>query len=383
MKHNNLLLCFFLLCSLFMACSNEEPLPDTPEASRSRTVLVYLGVDNNFSDEAAQKIRQLTNGWSKNFDGNLLVYADAGEKPALVHIYHSGLRGNTADTIETYTAENSADPAVFTRVMQTVTERYPAASFGLVVLSHATGWLPAEMSAPSISLRSIVFDRGNGNAGTQNYMELTDFAAAIPCKLDFIVFDACFMGAVEVACELKDKADYIVASPAEVLAPGFVYATMMQRLFKPQADLVAVAREFYEYCNDTVQSGLPRSATVSVVKTAELAPLAAFVREITQANAHLENPDNLQTYGYGRQKIYFDLGDYLQALSPEMSDRLQNLLNKCVVYKAATPCYYSAGADRMQPVHAFSGLSVYIPQPAYPQANAAYRRLQWAQMTGM
>jgi hypothetical protein len=67
-------------------------------------------------------------------------------------------------------------------------------------------------------------------------MELADFANAIPYKLDFIIFDACFMGSVEVCYELKDKAEYIVASPTEILSPGFVYSSMMQHLFKPKAD---------------------------------------------------------------------------------------------------------------------------------------------------
>jgi hypothetical protein len=379
MKYNNSVLLYGLLQFFLLTdCQKEELLPDFPATSHNRTVLVYLGVDNNFRDEAAQKIRQLKNGWNRNFDGNLLVYADASEKPVLVHIYHSGLRGNVADTIETYAAENSADPAVFTRVMNTVTERYPAVSCGLVVLSHATGWLPAEMSAPALSLKSLILDRSNGDTGKQNYMELTDFADAIPGELDFIIFDACFMGSVEVAYELKDKADYVIVSPAEVLSPGFIYTTMMQCLFKPHPDLIAVAREFYEYYNDTVQSGLPRSATISVVKTSELEALAAFVKDATQQPVSLHRIDGIQTYGYGRQKIYFDLGDYLQKLSPEMSDQIQNLLNKCIIYKASTPCYYSAATGKMQPIHTFSGLSIYIPQSAYPQANEAYRRLKWA-----
>lgn len=368
----------FAAVTLLGGCT-EDKLPDIPEQSHSRTVLVYLGVDNNFRAEAAEKIKQLKDGWNSHIDGNLLVYADAGENPVLVRIRHSALRGNVADTVETYAAENSADPAVFSRVMQTVAERYPAASFGLVVLSHATGWLPADMSIPQPVLKSVIFDRNGSASSSKSYMDLTDFAEAIPYKLSFIIFDACFMGSVEVTCELKDKADYVVASPAEVLAPGFVYAGMMQHLFRPQPDLRAVAREFYEYYNNPAQSGLPRSATVSVVRTAELEPLAEFVRETMRKNVSPEILNNIQTYGYGSQKIYFDLGDCLQKLSPENFSQAQALIDKCVIYKACTPSYYSAATDGMQPIRAFSGLSVYIPQPEYPQANEAYSRLKWVQ----
>ena len=366
-----LLSCFLLL---FFGCS-KEPCDHMP-VSTQRTVLVYLGVDNNFWREAAEKIDTLKRNWNKNFDGNLLVYADAGPKPVLVHIYHTERRGNVADTIEIYPAENSASTATFTRVLNTVKAYRPAASYGLIVLSHASGWLPADMSNP-LKLRSVIIDTGTNEP--DNYMELADFAKAIPYKLDFAVFDACFMGAVEVVYELKGKVDYVVASPAEVLAPGFVYASMMQHLFQSQPDLTAVAREFYEYYNS--KNGSFRSATVSLIKISALDVLAQIFKEIT-ATIHpfSEDIDNIQTFGFGNQKIYFDLGERLLQLAPEKSMEIQAALDQSVLYKANTPSYFSA-KDGLHPIHAFSGLTVYIPQAAYPEANAAYSRLKWAEAT--
>jgi len=372
----SILLLISILYVILQGCGKEELSPDESPVSARRTVLVYLGTDNNFRAEAAQKIEQLTNNWNKAIDGNLLVYADAGEKPVLIHIYHSGRRGFVADTIEIYAAENSAKPATLARALHTAKAYRPAASYGLVVLSHGTGWLPAEMSNPTIRLKSVIQDTGTNETG--NYMELADFADAIPYKLDFIVFDACFMGSVEVCYELKDKADYIVASPAEVLSPGFVYPTMMQHLFAPVPDLTAVAREFYEYYNS--QTGVFCSATVSVVKTAGLEALATVVKDMTRQNILPDDLGNIQTYGYGSQKIFFDLGDYLQKLSPENHNIIQAAFDQCVSWKACTPSYYSA-AKGIQPIHAFSGLSVYIPQTAYPEANEAYGKLKWAKQT--
>ena len=364
----------FFLC----ACEKEELLPaDEIPVSRFRSVLVYLGVDNNFRAEAQQKIEQLRSNWYKDTDGNLLVYADAGSNPALIHIYHSELRGNVVDTLAVYPAtENSANPETLTRTLNRMQTDFPANSYGLVVLSHATGWVPKEMSLPTLALRSIILDSGTNEP--DNYMELPDFANAIPYKLDFIVFDACFMASVEVAYELKDKTDYVVASPTEVLAPGFVYSSMMQHLFRPQPDLTAVAREFYEYYNQ--QSGSFHSATVSVIKTAALEALADFTKEVIALSGTGEEPVNtVQTFGYKNQKIYFDLGDYLQKLSPERSDELQTIFDQCVIYKAHTPSYYSDGMGTLQTINAFSGLSVYIPQAAYPVANEFYQHLKWAQ----
>jgi len=357
-------------------CCKEKPLPDDPPVSVRRTVLVYLGTDNEFRPEAAQKIEQLKTNWNEANDGNLLIYADTGDKTVLVHIYHSERRGNVADTIETYLPENSANPATFVRVLNKVKSYRPADSYGLIVLSHATGWLPAEMSYPNIRLKSVIQDKSTSEPN--NYMELSDFVDAIPYHLDFIIFDACFMGSIEVCYELKDKVDYIVASPAEVLAPGFVYTTMMQRLFAPVADLTAVARDFYEYYDN--QTGYYRSVTVSVVKTAGLEKLATLLREISPPGHLPDDWENIQTFGFGAQKIYFDLGNYLQKLSNH--NMVITALGECVMYKAHTPGYFSAGTNTMQSIHSFSGLSVYLPQPAYPLANEVYDKLKWTKRIG-
>ena len=372
-KHS-LLLFLTLFCCLLAGCIKDTytPPPDTP----GRTVLVYLGADFDFSNEVAEKINTLKNNWDKNINGNLLVYADAGRtnSPVLVHIYHNKRLGNVADTIEIYDPENSASIEVFTRALNKAKELCPANSlYGLVVLSHGTGWLPSEMSNP-LRLRSVIWDQTTKDP--YNYMEISDFANAIPYKLDFIVFDVCFMGAVEVCYELKDKADYIVASPAEVLVPGFVYSTMVQYMFSPVPDVVAIARDFYEYYDN--RTGFYRSATVSVVKTNELEALATVVKDITQQNAPLNNLNNIQTFGFGSQRIYSDLEDYFTKLSPENKDKIQTALNKCVIYKAHTPSYYSMGTIGMNPINVFSGLTVYIPQPAYPKANEEYGNLKWA-----
>ena len=74
---------FVLLLATFAGCEQDGPMPEIIPISAQRTVLVYLGVDNNFRAESAQKIETLKTNWNKTTDGNLLVYADTGNRPAL------------------------------------------------------------------------------------------------------------------------------------------------------------------------------------------------------------------------------------------------------------------------------------------------------------
>lgn len=325
-----------------------------------RTVIVYLGVDNNFAGEGAQKVKALSEGWRKSYDGNLLVYADAGEA-VLVHVHEK-----SADTIQKYGTENSASPAVLTRVLSEVKERFPADSYGMIVLSHGSGWLPkGQLVEPA----SIIQDR-------YNEMEFLDFVDAIPMSLDFIIFDACFMGTIEVAYELKEKVKYVVASPAEVLSPGFVYGNMMTHLMKAEPDLMSVAKDFYNYFD--VLSGFWKSATVSVVKTDELENIAKFLAaqgDVTDSERVTLR--EVQQYGYGSHSLFWDMGDYVSRWNPERAEQFAELLNQAILYKAATPGYYSSGNNMYNKIHTYSGLAMYVPQADYPFLNREYRKLKW------
>ena len=65
MNPNKHIISLFLLGVLIAGCQKEAVYHS---ASARRTVLVYLGVDNNLRGEASQKITQLKKTWNKNMD---------------------------------------------------------------------------------------------------------------------------------------------------------------------------------------------------------------------------------------------------------------------------------------------------------------------------
>ena len=102
-------------------------------------------------------------------DGNIIVYQDTPFKdsPRLMEIDGKSEKGYI--TIHTYDQENSASPQVLKRVINDVTRLYPAKSYGLIVFSHGSGWLPPHTLVNGS--RSIIIDN-------DNEMEITDFARA-------------------------------------------------------------------------------------------------------------------------------------------------------------------------------------------------------------
>ena len=62
--------------------------------------------------------------------------------------------------------------------------------------------------------------------------DIREIADLLPFKLDYIIFDACFMGGVEVAYQFKDKCRYMCFSQTEILSDGMDYTTMISDLLE-------------------------------------------------------------------------------------------------------------------------------------------------------
>lgn len=356
------LIIILAVITLATACNDET----AKEEPFTRTILVYLGRDNNLYGSSEEKIEAMLEGLDGQH-GNLIFYEDKrGNSPRLMEAYlENGI--NKTRVLETYDDENSASPEVFSRVVNDVLSMYPSDSYGLIVFSHASGWLPeSTLTKP----RSVIID---GKAE----MDLKDFASSIPDNaFYFIIFEACFMAGIEVAYELKDKTDYIVSSSAEILSPGFrpVYPETIDKLFGKVPDLQSFVEKAHEYIAS--QGGASQSSTLSLIKTAGLPALKEWVRENVQSPSTVD-PAEVQYFDRYSYHLFFDFEDYFSRAVNDsyQKDELNRLLDACVIYKAATPSF-------MLPYNGFliekhSGLTTYIEQGAFPFLNEEYKKLKW------
>lgn len=140
-----------------------------------RTVLVWLAGDNNLYSEVPHKLSAIAEGFrnAASSDCRLIVYADRrGNYPQLIEIMPDG----NQSVLETYPAQNSGSPETFSRFLNYMIETAPAKRYGLILFSHATGWLPqGALENPTLEekpLSRTVFD-DNGEQ-----MTLAELAAA-------------------------------------------------------------------------------------------------------------------------------------------------------------------------------------------------------------
>ena len=358
---------------LAASCSPDEK----PAEKLQRAVLIYMAGDNSLNSEAYANIEALKAGFVPA-NGRILVYHDA--RNAAPRLFTLEKEGNTVveKLIEEYPEENSADPTVLSRVLLQMQSLFPAEDYGLVLWSHATGWLPKGMYSLSIQGRSVLtgveYPKVKTFGEDQGFeMALEALATAIPYHLSFILFDACLMGGVEVAYALKDVTNHIIASPAEVLADGFPYELIMQPLFLPQPNLTAVCDAFYNLYNE--MSGLYRSATVGLYATAGLPDLVTVLKPVFAAHREaLSSLDlsGVQKYDRLSNPLFFDLDDFVKQLAtPSEYTLFKTAFDKVVVYKRATPNFITI------PIEKYGGMTTYIPRSTSATLNTAYKNTAW------
>ena len=409
---NRIVLLTIGAASLFLTACSGEDSPEQVSCGPTRTVLVWLGGDNNLADETSRKIEAMRRGWS-GAASECLIYEDTPAGARLLRL-HGGCAPASVPFVETlreYGRENSASAEVFARVLHEVARDYPADSYGLLYFSHASGWFPVGAledpvragdigtSAESVrefrpSVRSLGWDSSTTeqvpDGMTHAEMELSDFAAAIPDgRFDFILFEACLTAGVETAYALRRKADWLLVSSAEIVSPGFtpIYTEAFRYLFDPslEADeaLQAFGRTYIDHVNTL--AGDARSATLSLIRTSGLDSLAARVAEslplFSESTAdmitRLQHFDRPGSYGESPAlPRCFDLGQWIGEVSCTGSHAIfEKQMDRTVAWRANTERFLPS--ENGFAIKHHSGLTTYIPQKAFPRLNDAWRKTAW------
>lgn len=402
-----LLIAILLIASVLLSsCIRNDKVEDR----KFRTVLVYIGADNNLSNIANSNIYSMNSCVSNSMpNDNLLVFVDRQDvEPALLHIHDFKI-----DTVAKYPERDSSDPALLAEVIDYVTSEWKSELYGLVLWSHGTGWIPTKQLhyvAPNMNyvqmrdgaaVERVNDERGNPWAPTKAFawenrkgqtppyhcMDIEEIADAIPDDLfDYIVFDACYMGNVEVAYALRNKADYVISSCYEIVSYGLPYHIVTRDLMKGDlGSLIKTCKEFHNYYNS--MSGWEKMAGISLVRTDELDSLARCFRKIVgQYTDTIPKMDieEIQVFDRFTNHVFFDLLDFVEKLDPNKEElkefRLQ--MERCVPYKVSTNYVFPGDREQIR-VLSYCGLSVYIPLAEYEASglNDDYRKTEWSQIT--
>ena len=408
---------FFLAATMLLfACKKEEQKEEPKEhygTTNGRTVLAYIVSDNNMSAQAQIDIREMLIGAKYLGDkDHLMIYLDDSTFPRIYDVTNSNAGQAYKDLTPVYAFDkevNSCSYDQFLWVLNYMKEHYASDSYGLVMWSHGSGWLPATPSTNSktygVKSRSFGVDKENGKSITGHQMDIEEIARAIGDfqKVDFLIFDACFMQNIEVLYALRNVAKTIISSPAEVPGDGAPYQTMLKPMFEDDCYVKGMVDAYYnEYKYSTVYGIL-----LSAVNCECLENFARITRTYVQKYKNeLLTTEYVDKYNkptildyfwfdmYTSSSVqypdFYDMkGLMMKVMTTEDFVTWNEELNKIIVASVYTNLWFSAAMNKQYKTvdgDQYSGVSMHIPLEKYAVKTSGFKGFassyydtEWAQ----
>ena len=396
MKH---LLTIISLFILFAACSKDDDSYETPPEPAQRTVIVYMSGENNLSRYMQDDIDEMKKG-RRNVSPseNLVVFVDKASSTEMPYIAKVTSNGDLQILYSYPNDFYSSDPDNMRDVIERAVEACPAKEYGLVLWGHADGWLINNDSiATTTSHRAYGVDNGSNQESLSgkwlnipSMRESFKLLAFKPWK--FILFDCCNMMNVETAYELKDVAEYLIGSPAEIPGNGAPYEQVVPAMFLQTDD-------FYKDIVNAYASAYINRVVLSVVNTSGMKHLAQATKDILSKLNDYVKETALKNHIYyhainvngSRKTILHDLREVAsKALDAEDYTIWMDAFEDAVIDSHYSPTWITNGtvqfSDFTMSKDYWGGLSMFFPMSKYGTAtdgvNEKIKQMSWYYAVG-
>ena len=253
-------------------------------------------------------------------------------------------------------------------------EKFPAENYMLVVWNHGSGW---NKDTAFEATKGLSYDDE-----THNHMTTPQIRLAMEKigKINIFSMDACLMQMAEVAYEIKDYTNYVIASEETEPADGYTYDTFLGPLVNnPNMNGAELSKATVDsYIEHYANAG--RSGTQSSINSASfdkfVTLLDDWIKTAMDANektAVLEAKNKAQDFYYSSNK---DIYHFIQlvaknakneGLIAKSNDLLKFMKDNLITYNNTTGYAYN---------NAY-GLAVYMPS----YLPTSYKALKWAAET--
>lgn len=382
MKKYLALIIIYICILCCMSCrEGNHGLPE-PKQEAERTVIVYMVAENSLSRFALYDSLEMAKGATQiPKDCNLLLYTDGAGLPTITHMSkRNGIR-----LWRKYPKDlDSTDSLTMLNTLRDMIKAFPARHYGLVLWSHASGWIPKRKTFGIDNNRND----HNSNQGTEmGIATLRGVLEQLP-HMDFILSDACYMQSVEVAHELRNVTDYLIGSPSEIPGNGAPYDRIMLPMMK--GDATGIAEEYYQHYSSGIGVAL---SVVDCHRMDSLARVTAPLVDSLWAGKAEVDTENIQRYCTFDNSLHRpeaqDIRSMMHALLPDSMFRAwDSVLLSTVIWRKATPDWESVYAGYRHhtltdPEH-YSGLSMHVPSGKYEPYgwNDAFRQTSWYRSAG-
>ncbi|MBR1469928.1 MAG: hypothetical protein IJ605_07460 [Prevotella sp.] len=348
----------------FMLLSCNDESVDINSVNQ-QTILVYMPWSGTASDNG------LYNNFLENLDSiesaiiarkglaktRLLVFlSQSASTSKLFEILYDKNQCSRQE-IKTYSGTDYTTPEGIATIISDAKNTAEALNYALLVGCHGSGWTfkgdwkdypygiakrhQVRQNGPQADFERTRFF---GSVGDLRYAtDIESLAEGIRLSgvhMQYILFDDCYMANAEVAYELRQVTNFLIASTSEVMVKGMPYADMWKSLNSQTPDYKSAVDAFYKfYSNYRTPCG-----TISAIDCRQMDALASVMKQI---NEHYTFDEaflvSLQVLDGFNENLFFDMGDYVSKLctDPYLYEKFTAQLAKTVVSKAATENIYS------------------------------------------
>lgn len=310
--------------------------------------------------------------------------------------------------IKQYSGHDYTTTSGIAQILNDVKKTAEALNYALMVGCHGTGWThiddwqdypnnaKPQHPVPSATVvtpwpakltgnPTYEQTRFYGSVSDMNYStEVETLAEAIRqagLHMQFILFDDCYMANAEVAYELRDVTNYLIASTSEVISIGMPYADMWASLATATPNYSAAVSAFYNYYSNY---STPCGA-LSAIDCRQMDELARLMKQINEHYTLAEDQlETIQLLDGFNVPIFYDMGDYVEKLctDPYLYEKFTAQLSKTVTSKATTSRLYSFLylIPQFIDVETFSGMTISDPSKS-PVAERGKTKTSWWKAT--
>lgn len=402
------LLCCATACEEFVQIPDDDDHGQTEKPSENgiapHAIFIYF-VGTDLDSWFGQNIKGVMDAVDQNILGNCRIAyfrRVSGGEWAISEISYDDVEQRAVSTM--LRRYEDADLSQMGRYLSEMVELVPAETYGLVLGGHGSGWLPKSIGSgwstkysAAGQNRHSYYENPFGEAPREDALptryfgeravmfDLEDISAAMQesgAEFEYMLFDDCFMSNIESLYALRHAADYIIASPCEIMAAGFPYRTFIPCLLdKDGPDLKGVCRAFYDfYTNYSTPSGC-----VALTCCSELEALAEAYAALVAGATNEVDPSKLQYYEGLARHLFYDFGQYAELLSADeqLYEAFRAQFDRAFPESCRlhTPIFYTAfgpSFDSRIDIDYYSGVTVSEPANRNQQLN---RETEWYRAT--
>ena len=380
-----LFICSISLAMTFTSCSEEAF--DTDSVNK-QTILVFYPWTG--SQSSTGLLGYLQNNIDSICDGiidrkglnnsRVLVFLSNKYNHSTLYDLQYNATTKSVDRVplKEYEGASYASAEGIADIMNEVKTQASALNYALIVGVHGCGWTYASdwSRYPYYARPSVTRPRDNNFSGIQfgpdpnapltrffgsvslaeNAMDISTLAEGIResgLKMQYILFDACYMSNIETAYELKDVTNYMIASGSEIMAAGLPYRSMWSYLNSATPNYSGIVSTSVNFYKNNSSAPFCNLAAIDCRQVEKLASVMKDINAEYQLSASV-SLDSIQHLDGFRPNLFYDLETYVDSLHPSgyLLDQFKNQLKLTIKAsdhtEEAYTCIYSSDSFKIK-----------------------------------